>query len=434
MAEGGIITMKQEELKRLCIIRQVLDKKLKQVEAADKINLSYRQTKRITQRVRDEGDKGIVHRSRGKPSHNKIDDKVRNKVISLCRDKYKGFGPTLASEKLFEIEKIRLSDETLRNWLIQESLWQRKRKHKEYRQWRERKHHFGEMLQWDGSHHDWLEGRGPRCVLIGQIDDATGKKTGQFYAYEGTLPAFSSLKQYLKRYGIPYSIYLDRHSTYKLLKKPTIEDELNNQEFLSQFERAAKELGITIIHANSAPAKGRIERSFRTDQDRLVKEMRLAGINTIEEANKFLKKYWRKHNKRFSVKPLEEGNFHRPLAEGINLNVICSKKTERILRNDFTIQHDKKVYQILDKSVGRKVIVEERTSGALYITYNSRKLKYRQVQTRLKQDKPRPKIWTRKKPALEHPWRKHIYTRLKPCEKALIQNKSYTEELVLSEA
>jgi hypothetical protein len=270
-------------------------------------------------------------------------------------------------------------------------------------------------------------------VLIGQIDDATGVKSGQFYDYEGTLPAFSSLKRYIKRYGIPYSIYLDRHSTYKLLKKPTIEDELNNREFLSQFERAAKELGITIIHANSAPAKGRIERSFRTDQDRLIKEMRLAGINTIEEANQFLKSYWHKHNKRFSVKPLEESNLHRPIPEGIGLDAILCKKTEHTLRNDFAIGHNKKLYQILDKSVGKKVIVEERTSGAIDITYNGRKLKYKQVQARPKHDKPKPKLRKIRTQSQEHPWRKPFYEKTGVYEKVLSQNKSYTEELVISE-
>lgn len=425
--------MKQEELRRLYIVRQVLDKKLKQTEAADKISLSYRQTKRLTKRVREEGDNGIVHKSRGRPSHNRIALKIKNKIISLCRDKYKGFGPTLATEKLFEIEKISLSDETLRNWLIQEGLWQRRRKTKKYRQWRERKHHFGEMVQWDGSHHAWLEGRGPECVLIGQIDDATNKKSGQFYDYEGTLPAFSSLKQYIKRYGIPYSIYLDRHTTYKSNKKATVEDELNNREFLSQFERAAKELGITIIHANSAPAKGRIERSFRTDQDRLVKEMRLSGISSIEEANRFLKSYWPKHNKRFSVKPLKEGNLHRPIPEGIDLDAILCRKTEHVLRNDFTVGHDKKLYQILDKAIGKNVIVEERTSGALYITYNSRKLKYKQVQARPRQDKPKLKLRKISKQSQEHPWRKPFYEKTGVYEKSLSQNKSYTEELLLSE-
>lgn len=422
--------MRQEELRRLHIVRQVLDKKLKQTEAADKLDLSYRQTKRITKRVREQGDKGIVHKSRGQPSHNKIPDSIKDKVIILCKAKYKGFGPTLAAEKLFEIEKISLSDETLRNWLIQESLWQRKRKHKRHRSWRERKHIFGEMLQWDGSHHDWLESRSPKCVLIGQIDDATSKKCGQFYESEGTLPAFASLKRYIKHRGIPYSIYLDKHTTYKSPKKPTVEDELNNREFLSQFGRAAKELGITLIYANSAPAKGRIERSFKTDQDRLVKELRLAGINTIEGANKFLKSYWPKHNKRFSVKPIKEGSLHRPVPKGMDLDIILCRKTEHPLRNDFTIVHDKKLYQILDTQVGRKVTFEERINGAKYIVYNGRRLKYKQIAVKPAKKKPKPKPRKIVRPSLDHPWKKASYDRWL-SKKAHLQNSKTTEELVL---
>ena len=433
MAEGGIITMRQEELKRLHIVRQVLGRKLKQIEAADKLNLSYRQAKRITKRVREEGDRGIVHKSRGRPSPRKIAQKIRDKVIGLCRGKYKGFGPTLAAEKLFEIEKTNISKETLRNWLIHEGLWQRKRKHKKHRQWRERKHCFGEMIQWDGSHHGWLETRGPKCVLISQIDDATGKKTGQFYNSEGTLPVFASLKQYIKKQGIPHSIYLDKLTTYKSPKKPTLEDELSNREFLSQFERAAKELGITVIHANSAPAKGRIERSFKTDQDRLVKEMRLAKISTISEANKFLKSYWPKHNRRFSIKPIEKANLHRPVPEGRDLDSILCRKTEHPLRNDFTIVHDKKLYQILDRQAGRKVTVEERINGALYITYNGRRLKYKQIATRPLKEKPKPKPVRINRPSMEHPWKKASYDRWLE-KKAHLQTKKASKELVLTEA
>ena len=341
MAGRDIIMMTQEELKRLHIVKKVLARELKQTEASEKLDLSLRQTGRITKRVREEGDKGIAHKSRGQPSHNKIPDSIKNKVLGLCRGKYKGFGPTFAAEKLFERDKIRISDETLRNWLIAEGLWQLRRKGRKHRRWRQRKYHYGEMIQWDGSHHDWLEGRGPKCVLIGQIDDATNKKSGQFYPIEGTLPAFASLKRYINKQGIPHSIYLDKHCTYKSPKKPTIEDELNNREFLSQFERAAKELGAEIIHANSPQAKGRIERSFKTDQDRLVKEMCLAGINTIEGANKFLRGYWPKHNRRFTVTALKQADMHRPVPQGMDLDAILCRRTEHPLRNDFTIVHDK---------------------------------------------------------------------------------------------
>lgn len=433
MAEGGIITMRQEELKRLHIVRQVLDKKLKQIEAADKLNLSYRQTKRITQRVRKEGDCGIIHRLRGKPSNRKLPQGLKEKVINLYRKRYHGFGPTFTNEKLFEINKITIGVQTLRNWLMEAGLWQISRKFKKHREWRERKHCFGEMLQWDGSHHSWLEERSPECVLISQIDDATNQKSGQFYGFEGTIPAFASLKQYIIENGIPQSIYLDKHTTYKSPKKPTVEDELNNRGFLSQFEKAAKELGINIIHANSAQAKGRIERSFKTDQDRLVKELRLANINTIEAANQFLKKYWSKHNERFSIKPLKEANLHRPVSQGMDLDAILCRKTEHPLRNDFTIGHDKKLYQILDTQVGRKVTVEERINGALYISYNGKRLKYKQIALRPIKEKPehQPRKITR--PSLDHPWKKASYDRWLE-KKAHLQTEKAFKELVLTEA
>jgi len=435
MTRRDIITMTQEELRRLHIVHKVLDKKLKQTEAAEKLDLSYRQIKRITKRIKEEGDKGIAHRTRGQSSHNKMPDEVKNKVITLCRGKYKGFGPTLASEKLFEIEKIRLSDETLRNWLIEKSLWQRKRKHKKHRKWRERKHYFGEMVQLDGSHHPWFEDRGPKCVLEGYIDDATSDKRGWFYEYEGTMPAFDSLKRYIKRNGIPHSIYLDRHSTYKSTKKPTIEDQLNNREFLSQFERAARELGIIVIHANSPQAKGRIERSFRTDQDRLVKEMRLKNISTIKEANKFLKSYWSKHNKKFAVKPLKQSNMHRLVPKGMDLDAILCKRTKHPLRNDFTIVHDKKLYQILHKTVSKKLIVEERISGAIYIICNGVRLRYKKIIVRPLKEQPKSQLKLRKvhRPSPEHPWRNASDDRLM-LGKAHLQNKKASEKLVLTEA
>src|SRR4030042_98536 len=178
MAGEDIIPVNQRELKRLYIIRRGLDKQLKQIEVAERLNLSTRQVRRITKRIRTEGDCGIIHRSRGKPSNRKLPQKLKEKVITLYRETYHDFGPTFAREKLFEINKIKVGVQTLRNWLIEAGLWRITRKRKKYRRWRERKHHFGEMLQWDGSHHDWLEGRGPACVLIGQIDNATRKKGG----------------------------------------------------------------------------------------------------------------------------------------------------------------------------------------------------------------------------------------------------------------
>jgi len=416
MAKGDIIMMSPRELKRLHIIHKVLEKKLKQLDAADILGLSDRQIRRIVRKVRKEGDKGIVHKSRGQPSNRTIPKKIKDKVIKFYKDKYRGFGPLFANEKLFEIDKKKIGTQTLRDWLIEKGEWQVTHKKRKHRRWRERKHYFGEMVQMDGSHHPWFGSEDPKCVLMGYIDDATSKKRGSFYEYEGTLPALDSLKRYIKKHGIPHSIYLDRHSTYKSRKKPTIEDQLNNRESLSQFERAAKELGIKIIHAHSAPAKGRIERSFRTDQDRLIKEMRLRGISTIKEANKFLKSYWPKHNKRFAVKPAKEGNLHRPVPEGMDLDAILCKKTERVIRKDFTIMHDKKLYQILDNTSAKKVMVEERIDGRMLITHKGQSLKYKAITQRPeKQEKAKKvdvfktkKAWT---PPMSHPWKRPAYER-----------------------
>lgn len=405
MAGKDMIMLHQRELKRLHVIHKVLDETLKQVEAAEILSLSDRQIRRIIKRIRVEGDIGIVHRARGKPSNRELPKKIKDKVIKLYRDKYKGFGPTLASEKLLEMEGIRIKDETLRKWLINSGDWKKVRKGRTHRQWRERKHHFGEMIQIDGSHHDWFEDRGPKCVLMGYIDDATGKAFVRFYEYEGTKPAMDSFKRYIKKYGIPMSIYLDKHTTYKSPGKASLQDD---EDPLSEFERAMKELGVNVKHAHSPQAKGRIERLFRTFQDRLIKEMRLKGIKSIEEANKFLKGYLPEYNKKFTVKPKESEDLHRDIPQGLNLDRILCIKTERTLRNDFTISHKKKLYQIEDKIKAKKVIVEERINGTMVITHNGTYLKYREITMRPeKQKKPIiPREKKIHKPAADHPWKK----------------------------
>jgi transposase-like protein len=282
MAGEDMIMVRQGELKRLHVIQKVLEGIIKQVEAGEILSLSCRQIRRIVKRIKMEGDGGVIHRSRGKPSNRGISQKVKDRVIRLYRLEYKDFGPTLASEKLLERDRIEISDETLRRWLMEAGDWKKSRKRGRHRQWRERKHHFGEMVQMDGSHHAWFEGRGgDPCVLMSYIDDANGEVFARFYGYEGTVPAMDSFKRYIKKRGLPMKVYLDKHSTYKSSAKPTIEDELNDVGPLSEFERALKELGVEVSHAHSPQAKGRIERLFRTLQDRLVKEMRLRGIRTI---------------------------------------------------------------------------------------------------------------------------------------------------------
>ncbi len=250
MAAEGIIMATQEELRRLQVIEKVLEGGMKQVETSEILSLSCRHIGRVVKRVKQEGPRGIVPRSRGWPSNRKIPDQLKDKVIKLYRTAYKDFGPTLASEKLLERDGLSISEETLRGWLLESGDWKRVRKRRRHRPWRERKGHRGEMVQIDGSHHAWFEERGDPCVLMGYVDDATGDVVGRFYDYEGTMPAMDSFKRYIRRRGLPLKVYLDGHSTYKSTAKPT-EEELEGVEPLSEVERALKELGVEVSHAHS---------------------------------------------------------------------------------------------------------------------------------------------------------------------------------------
>lgn len=420
MVREDIIMLSQRELKILHVVKKVIEGLIKQNKAAKMLLISIRQVRRIMRRIKREGDKGIVHRSRGKACGRKISSEVKNKVISLYRGKYQGFGPTLMMEKLEEAEGIKISDETIRLWLIESGDREKERKGRKHREWRARRESLGEMVQMDGSHHNWFEGRGGKCVLMGYIDDATGKVFGKFYGYEGTIPAMDSFKGYIQRYGIPMSIYLDRHTTYKSTAKPTIEDELNGRKALSEFERAMKEMGVEVKHAYSPQAKGRIERLFNTMQDRLVKEMRLKGISTLEEANKFLEGYLPVYNKKFEVKAKTDKDFHREIGKGMKIEEILCIKTERTVKNDFTISYNSRLYQILDKTNRRKVIVEEHIDGSMVVTNNGVALRFKEITDKPEKIVERESIlkFTEKKytghiPPKDHPWRKFSFNKNK---------------------
>jgi transposase len=415
MAERDIITMKQKELKQLHVIHKVLEGELTQREAAEIVSLSERQIRRIAKRISAEGDTGMQHRSRGRESNRRLPKKLVAKVVHLYKNKYQGFGPTLTAEKLFELEGIEISKETVRTWLIEAGQWQKSRKGVTHRQWRERKSCLGKMLQMDGSHHEWFEGRRPKCVLMAYIDDATSKVYGRFYEYEGTIPAMDSFKRYIRKYGIPMSVYMDKHTTYKSTAEPSIEDEINGTTPLSEFGRALTELAVEIIHAHSPQAKGRIERLFATLQDRLVKEMKLRGISTIEEANRFLQEYLAVYNKKFMVAPASKEDLHRPVPKGINLDKILCIRTERTVRNDHTIAHDRKLYQIEESTLSKKVTVEERIDGKMLIVCQGKSLRYRQITKRpeiIKQAVIRKKRAPHVLPP-DHPWRKFDINRFK---------------------
>jgi hypothetical protein len=283
------------------------------------------------------------------------------------------------------------------------------------------------MVQMDGSHHGWLEGRGPECVLMGYIDDATGRGFGRFYEYEGTGPAMDSFGRYIQRYGIPLKVYLDKHTTYKSNGKPTVEEELAGIEPLSEFERALKELGVEVIHAHSPEAKGRIERFFGTLQDRLVKEMRLRGIGSIEEANLFLEEYWPEFNRKFVVDAKEKEDFHRPVPRGLKLDDILCIQGKRALRNDFTVAYNRRLYQVEDSIRASKVMVYEGLDGSIRLKHKGRTLKIREIASRPLAERNEPVRLIPKKryvPPKGHYYRNFTFGRGKPITRSAVTSQS----------
>jgi len=409
MAGKDIIEMRIKELKRLKIIHESIEKHITQKTAASIIGITERQIRRIIKAVRKEGDRGIIHKSRGRASNRRIPEKIKDSIVKLYKKTYHDFGPTLASEKLLDINNIKISDESLRKWLIEEGIWKRRRKRAGHRQWRQRKECFGEMVQMDGSHHDWLEGRGPELVLMGYIDDATNTTFGRFYDYEGTIPAMDSFHGYIRKYGIPQSVYLDRHTTYKSPRKLTPEEELQGiPRALSQFERALSELGVEVIHAYSPQAKGRVERVFGVLQDRLVKEMRLRGIKTKQEANDFLREYLPVYNRQFSMPAANNTNVHVELPKYFNAHKALCIRTQRTVKNDHTIVMNTKLYQIQDNITAKKVTVEERMDGSLHMINNGVSLKYSEITERPKRQIAQvQRVYNRSSaPSRNHLWRR----------------------------
>ena len=376
---GDRIEMSQRERDVLKVMSLVIRRERTQVEAGRLLGRSVRQVRRILRRLEQEGDRGVIHRSRGRPSGRRRAPAFRQQVLELYRQDYVGFGPTLAAEKLAERGWV-LSAETLRTWLLAEGLWQRKRKRDKHRQRRARRECFGELVQADGSHHDWLEGRGERMVLVAMIDDATSKVVARFYPAETTEAYMDLLRRYLRKRGRMAALYVDRDSIFRAEDH----DPRDPQPVLTQFSRALEELGIELILAFSPQAKGRVERFFQTAQDRLVKELRLAGAATIEQANKVLEKtFLPQFNRRFTVRPASRNNAHRPLHPSMQLKAILSIQETRTVTNDYTIRLHNVLYQLLPPAYpglrGGKVIVEKRLDGSLHIRFGKRYLKYRRI-------------------------------------------------------
>lgn len=415
--------MSAQELDRYTIIKKVIEKELKGSHTPSLLSLSLRQCRRLIAGVRAQGARFLIHRNRGVPSNHHLSKKEEKNIVKLISTHYHDFTPTFASEKLREQHGIIRDRKTIARIMIDVGVWEKKRKKKKevHRAWRQRRPSLGELLQFDGSYHHWLEDRGEESCLLATIDDATGKiLMAHLDASEGVVPVFSFWRDYINTNGKPRSIYLDRFSTYKMTQKIAQE----NPDLKTQFQRAMSELHIEPIFALSPQAKGRVERLFQTLQDRLVKELRLAHISTLEDANRFIQNVFiPDFNKRFSVVPFSSVNLHTPLTdkEQKNLSSIFSRQETRKVRNDFTVAFKTTWYQLTKKQSvtvckGDRLIIEERLDGSLQMRLRNQYLHFEPILKR--PDKWSSKSWVIPKsqpattephrPAKDHPWR-HPY-------------------------
>lgn len=414
--------MTTEERLRLKVIEELTIGKINGTTAAVKLNLSVRQVKRLKKVFVEKGVEGLIHKSRGRTGLRKTSLAIENRIISIVKGKYSDFGPLMVWEKIKEIHKILIAKETVRQIMIRNNIWEsKKRRRSQYYAWRNRRSSLGELEQFDGSYHDWFEGRSPNipeACLLASIDDATGKITHAKFDYNESVEAvFSFWSEYISQNGIPVEIYLDKFSTYKINHKNAVD----NFELMTQFKRAMKELGTNLICANTPQAKGRIERLFETLQDRLVKEMRLVNINTITEANRFLKeKFIPWYNQRYAVIPKSESDCHRKLdiSTGLKLKSIFAKHYVRGINNDFTVYYRSKYYQLAEIQPttvfrGDKVLIEERLNNSIKIKYKGRYLNFSELPDKPLKVKSNPVVLTEHKsnwiPPVDHPWRKYRF-------------------------
>jgi len=407
--------MSQKELTRLEVIQRTEKKTLKQKEAAKMLGISERHVKRLLRAYRQSGAEGLISKRRGKPSNNRLNAEVKQQAIDLIYSQYHDFGPTLAHEKLTEKHGLKLSVETVRKLMITEGLWKPKKAKKlVVHQMRERRACQGELVQIDGSPHQWFEERDEVCNLLAFIDDATGKLMELYFTPgETTFSYFAATQRYLTRYGKPVAFYSDKNGIFKV----NIPNALTGSG-MTQFGRAMKELDIEIICANTPQAKGRVERVIQVLQDRLVKEMRLRGISNIEAANEYALEYMTEYNARFAVQPRSSHNAHRPLLPSADLALIFTKQEQRILSKNLTLQYEKVIYQIQTSRPSyamRKapVTVCENAQGEINILYKGHTLDYTIYQKQQRQAEVvsskaiDDKLKQPHKPAKNHPWRSY---------------------------
>ena len=397
----------------MVIMTEVKKGTLSIVEAARALGVCYRQARRIWKRFLRRGEAGLVHRNRGKASPRRKGASFRSQVVERYRQRYPDFGPTLAAEKLQE-EGLKVDHETLRRWLIEKGLWTLgRRQRQQHRAWRERRECFGQMVQLDGSHHDWFEGRREKAVLMVMIDDATNQTVARFFEEETTEASYDVFEAWVQAHGLPGSLYVDRDSIYRCERVATVEEQIAGQKPQTQFGRAMASLGVELILAHSPQAKGRVERRNGLLQDRLVKELRLAGINDLEAANEFLrKKFLPALNRKFTVQARSQADAHRPGPS--NLNEVLSWEESRVVAKDWTVVWNGTWFQIPEEHqalnlAGRKVTVRKLRSGVVQLLCEGAQLSLKELPARPARVVPEPRRVGRTqlyKPPEEHPWRK----------------------------
>jgi len=414
--------MSARELTRVEVLSRVKAGTLSLGSAATLLAVSYRQAKRLAHRYRAEGAKGLKHRSAGGPSNHARPLAERERALALVRAKYGGsvalrFGPTLAAEHLASEDGITVHHDTLRRWMLATGLWSRARKRSPHRQRRERKPHFGELVQLDGSFHGWYEARAPRGCLMTLVDDATGRTLGRLGAEETIWAAADVLRRWIERYGVPLALYTDWKNVY--MRAPTAEEQATGAVPRTQFGRMCASLGIQIIAASSPQAKGRVERNHGTHQDRLVKKLRRLGIADAAAANAFLETtYLPEHNARFAQAPASADDFHRRTPSRVTLDRALQLEETRVLSNDWVIRYDTRYFQVARQShqapARSTVLVREAVTGAIEIRYRGSLMQWSEIPA--PRPKPKPVLVAARpatapgrapsRPSADHPWRR----------------------------
>lgn len=412
------ISMSKRERRRLEVFSRVHSGSLTLVAASELLGIGYRQAKRLWGRYQAEGDRGLVHGLRGRPSNRQGNAGLKRRVLARYVKAYLDYGPTLAAESLAE-EGLVVPVSTLRRWLSESGLWSRQRRRKEHRRRRARKERYGELAQMDGSHHDWFEGRRAWAVLMVMIDDATGRIAARFFEEETQAAAFEMLQRYAQGAGLPQALYVDRAGIYRSDREPTPEEIVAGKEPQTQFGRALETLGVELILARSPQAKGRVERMNRTLQDRLVKALRRRKIKDLARANRFLdEEFLRPFNAKFSKAAAREEDLHRAVTAELDLPRVLAVQEERVVQNDWTVRWQNAFLQLGRESgvqPGQRVTVCEQLDGRLRLFAGDRELSYGTTRS-----EPRPrrarsrsrsgptKSSQGRKPSATHPWRGRV--------------------------